>query len=151
MPQSFFCYLMGTCNCLLRSLSVLSCLLGPVIAVYGIEVSGLSIKQVNQCNVQEAKALAHSGSPVVSLDKLLGEYPFLAADDERVGILSGEDSSDQGSDSELTDTEVSMQIIKRPKMDGCTLQLIPQQMRSIQNGPTFCRKMRSTQTRLHSP
>ena len=102
MPQSFFCYLMRTCNFLLRSLGVFSCLLGPVIAVYGVEVSGLSIKQ----NVQGA-TLAHPDSPVVRLDELLGKYPFLEAHiDEKVEILfSGEDSSSQGSDSELTDTD----------------------------------------------
>jgi hypothetical protein len=93
---------MRTCNFLLRSLGVFSCLLGPVIAVYGVEVSGLSIKQ----NVQGA-TLVHPDSPVVRLDELLGKYPFLEAHiDEKVEILfSGEDSSSQGSDSELTDTD----------------------------------------------
>jgi hypothetical protein len=126
---------MRTCNFLLRSLGVFSCLLGPVIAVYGVEVSGLSIKQ----NVQGA-TLVHPDSPVVRLDELLGKYPFLEAHiDEKVEILfSGEDSSSQGSDSELT--------------DGGALHLIPHQIRTIQNGPTFCRKkMGSARTRLLSP
>jgi hypothetical protein len=98
---------MRTRNYSLRSLGALSCLLGPVIAVYGIEVPGLSIRQINQFNVQENRASAHAGPPVASLDKLLAEYPFRVAhiDDEVGTLFPEEDSNNQGSDAELTNTD----------------------------------------------